>query len=259
MTPARNPVYPIILVRTAQASVLALVLHWVFHRPLTGPHALGLVFTPLLCLYFVFVFVAPWSWGLPIQTRLPTRDNAVALTFDDGPARETTPAILDTLARHGVRATFFVLGENVTRQSRPPAPHHRRRAWHRHPRQPSRAVCLAVMEKGGGRRSRRHGPLSAEPVPTPWNPSGCARRTASRHSRCPGSPRRAGCRLVAWNVNARDYQTQDAQTVAHNVLRPVKPGAIILLHDGHASQPTAAALPHILDGLRERGYRCVLL
>ena len=115
MTRARNPVYAIILVRTAQASALALALHWLFHWPLTGPHALGLVFMPLLCLYFVFVFVAPWSWGLPIQTRLPTQENVVALTFDDGPTLETTPAILDILARHGARATFFVLGENAAR------------------------------------------------------------------------------------------------------------------------------------------------
>ena len=109
----RNPVARIILTRTAQASVLALALHWLTRWPLTGPHALGLFLTPALCLYFVFVFIAPWSWGLPIQTRLRTREKAVALTFDDGPSPQTTPFVLAALREHGVKATFFVLGEAV--------------------------------------------------------------------------------------------------------------------------------------------------
>ena len=76
MRPAENPVYPIIFARTVQASVLVLALHWLLHWPLTGPRALGLFFTPALCLYFVFVFVAPWSWGLPILTRLAAATSA---------------------------------------------------------------------------------------------------------------------------------------------------------------------------------------
>ena len=111
----QNPVARIILTRTVQASVLALLLHGLTRWPLTGPHALGLLLTPALCLYFVFVFVAPWSWGLPIQTCLATREKAVALTFDDGPSPETTPLVLAALRAHGVKATFFVLGEAVDR------------------------------------------------------------------------------------------------------------------------------------------------
>ena len=75
----------------------------------------------------------------------------------------------------------------------------------------------------------------------------------------PWLARRAGCRLVAWNVNARDYQARDAAAIAQNVLRAVEAGAIILLHDGRENQATVAALPLILDGLQERGYRCVSL
>ena len=258
MTSARNPVYRIILVRTAQASALTLVLHGVFRWPLTGPHALGLVFTPLLCLYFVFVFVAPWSWGLSIRTRLPTRENVLALTFDDGPSRETTPAILDTLARHGVRATFFVLGESVAR----------------HPDLMRRIIAE-------GHAVGIHGDHHTPFVLLSWKRVGeeIARTRAAIRQACPKAgeslwlrpphgfktltlpwrARRAGCRLVAWTVNARDYQARDARAIAQNVLGAVQPGAIVLLHDGPVSQPTVAALPHVLDCLRERGYRCVLL
>ena len=42
-----------------------------------------------------------------------TEASVFALTFDDGPHRDTTPALLDVLARHGAKATFFVLGEQI--------------------------------------------------------------------------------------------------------------------------------------------------
>jgi len=63
LAPVINPVFRIVAVRTVQASVLALVVHFALHWPWAGPHALGLFLTPALCLYFVFVFVAPWTWG----------------------------------------------------------------------------------------------------------------------------------------------------------------------------------------------------
>ena len=51
----------------------------------------------------------------PNWTRLPRAASCVALTIDDGPDPEVTPAVLDLLARHGVRATFFCIGERVAR------------------------------------------------------------------------------------------------------------------------------------------------
>ena len=51
----------------------------------------------------------------PNWTRLPDGEGRVALTIDDGPDPEVTPAVLDLLARHGVRATFFCIGERVAR------------------------------------------------------------------------------------------------------------------------------------------------
>lgn len=253
-----NPVYAIILVRTAQASLLALLLHWLLHWPLIGPRALGLVFTPLLCLYFVFVFVAPWTWGLDILTRLPTRERAVALTFDDGPSPETTPAILDILRAHNTHATFFVIGEQVQR----------------HP-----DLLRRMMAEGHtvGLHADRHRPLVLLSAP--------AVRAEIRHARaavqsaCPGLPppvwlrpphgfktltlpwlaRRCGCRLVTWTLNPRDYRPQTPEMLAQTTLAALRPGAILLLHDGPANQTTIQALPLLLANLAERGYRCVPL
>ena len=58
-----NPVLRIVVLRTAQASLVAGLSHWLLGWPLTGNHALGVFLTPALCLYFVFVFVAPWAGG----------------------------------------------------------------------------------------------------------------------------------------------------------------------------------------------------
>ena len=47
--------------------------------------------------------------------RIAKREKTVYLTFDDGPIPEVTPWVLDTLGRYGVKATFFMVGENVER------------------------------------------------------------------------------------------------------------------------------------------------
>ncbi|MGD8238533.1 MAG: polysaccharide deacetylase family protein, partial [Armatimonadota bacterium] len=74
---------------------------------------------------FFPVAVAPVDWSVPrgyrgtLIRKRPRRFPAklVALTFDDGPDRKITPRILEALATHGARATFFVLGERVRRHA----------------------------------------------------------------------------------------------------------------------------------------------
>jgi len=251
-----NPVYQIIAVRTAQASLLALAAHWLLHWPLTGPHALGLFLTPALCLYFTFVFVARWSWGLPILTRLPTREKAVALTFDDGPSPETTPAVLDILRASGVRATFFVLGESVEQ-----SPNLLRRivseghavGIHGYRHRPF--VLLSV------RQVREEIRLTREAIHR-----ACSDAAVSPWLRPPHgfksfgllwAAHQAGCRLAGWSGDGRDYREGEAARVAQNILRSLRPRAVVLLHDGPGSAVVVAALPLILRGLSEQGYRCV--
>jgi peptidoglycan/xylan/chitin deacetylase (PgdA/CDA1 family) len=70
---------------------------------------------------------------------------------------------------------------------------------------------------------------------------------------------------VTWNVSAGDWATDDPALVASRVLHRVRPGSIILLHDGLDGRTTAdrsvvvAALPRILDGLKARGLEAVRL
>ncbi len=254
----QHPVYGIIIRRTLEACAAALLCHWLLRWPLTGPHALGLFLTPLLCAYFVFVFVAPWSWGLPIVTRLPIRSQEVVLTFDDGPSPEVTPLILDALHRANVRAAFFVLGE----------------AAERHP-----ALLCRIVAEGHqiGIHSYRHRPFVL--LPSRAIQTEVERTRAVILRACPDAPatdwvrpphgfkslrllwlaRRERWRLAAWSLDSRDYRESDAGRVAEIVRHGLRPGAIVLLHDGPHQAVTAEALPLILAGLTAQGYGTRLL
>ena len=254
-----NPVYRIIAVRTAQASLTALAAHWLLGWPLTGPRALGLFLTPALCLYFAFVFVGRWSWGLPILTRLPkTGKKTVALTFDDGPSLETTPAILDVLAAYGVQATFFVLGEAVER-----SPHLLRRivaeghtvGLHGYGHRPFVLMSQRQIKDEIERAREAIQRACLDAVPSPWlrPPHGF---------KSPGvlwAAHRTGLRLVGWSADGRDYQEKEPARVAQNILVSLRPGAIILLHDGPGNAATPPALRLLLRALLEQDYRGVTL
>ena len=63
-----------------------------------------------------------------------------------------------------------------------------------------------------------------------------------------------GLTTVTWNVDPQDWSRPGTMTIVSRVLAQVRPGSIILMHDGPAArEETAAALPYILDGLRARG------
>ena len=75
-------------------------------------------FIPLvffLCCCCVAPFLPRWGFFLPVISRGNAKSKGVALTFDDGPTPETTPLILKLLARHKYRATFFVVGEKAAK------------------------------------------------------------------------------------------------------------------------------------------------
>jgi peptidoglycan/xylan/chitin deacetylase (PgdA/CDA1 family) len=68
--------------------------------------------------------------------------------------------------------------------------------------------------------------------------------------------------LVAWSLHSRDTRTADPKRLAQRVLERIRPGDIVLMHDGH-DQPgrhrpaCAQAVPLILQGLSEKGLQCV--
>jgi peptidoglycan/xylan/chitin deacetylase (PgdA/CDA1 family) len=198
---------------------------------------------------------------LGIARRLDLGSGAVGLTFDDGPHRYGTPAVLDALAAVGARATFFVVGEQVRRDRglvREIAAAGHRLAVHgdRHraltlvgPRALRTDLdrCAALVAELGGRPPERYRP-----------PYGVFTPAALLEVR------RRGWTPLLWSAWGRDWRTRaTAESIAALATRGVRGGDVVLLHDAdHYSAPqswraTAAALPRILDELGVRGLRAV--
>lgn len=93
------------------AAALLIALALFFIKPVLS--AIVLLLFLLLCLSAPFFPCC--SFFLPIICRGKTGTKGVALTFDDSPSPESTPILLDLLARHGLQATFFVVGEKAAR------------------------------------------------------------------------------------------------------------------------------------------------
>jgi peptidoglycan/xylan/chitin deacetylase (PgdA/CDA1 family) len=184
-----------------------------------------------------------------------------ALTFDDGPHAQGTPAVLEILAATNARATFFLVGEQVRRN--PSLAREILAAGHaialhcdRHrnllrlaPAQVRDDLerALAAIEDGAGVR-----PVLYRP------PYGVLNAAALRMAR------QRGWRTLLWSHWGRDWEARaSADSIARLLTRGAGHGAVLLLHDADDySAPgswrrTAAALPRVIATMRERGLEAV--
>ena len=179
-----------------------------------------------------------------------------ALTFDDGPHLQGTPAVLEILARERVRATFFLVGEQVLRNPAiareiADAGHGIGLHCHRHrnllrltPRQVREDIARAheVIAAHAGRSPQLYRP-----------PYGVPNAAALRLARA------RGWRTLLWSHWGRDWEARATPaSIATRVTDGADAGAVLLLHDADDySAPgswrrTAAALPRVLQILAER-------
>jgi peptidoglycan/xylan/chitin deacetylase (PgdA/CDA1 family) len=197
----------------------------------------------------------------PTVTHGPRDSRRVALTFDDGPDPEVTPAVLDALAKHGAHATFFSIGrllvEHPGLARRLVAEGHElgNHSW-RHSRWQN---FFGAGEQGreierGAQAIAAVTGSQAKPLYRP--PIGLKSPPLAR------AATRQQLTLVAWSLHSRDTRTADPKRLAQRVLERIRPGDIVLMHDGH-DQPgrhrpaCAQAVPLILQGLSEKGLQCV--
>lgn len=189
--------------------------------------------------------------------------HAVALTFDDGPS-EWTPAILDAFAKHGGKATFFVLGvsvegrEDILRRAAAEGHELANHAFsHADPTTLDDEILRAELECTSGILEQATGRR-----PALFRPPYAAKDIrVARVARSVGlSP------TVLRSVDPADWRQTDSRPIVDGVLTAVIPGSIVCLHDGlppHTTQgtvdraPTVAAVPAILDGLHARGLAAV--
>jgi len=202
------------------------------------------------------------TWFGPVDVHGPRRGDQVALTFDDGPDPRWSERVAAVLDERGVDGTFFLVGAAIDRWPEVArrlddqghllgnhAYHHDSWRW-LDPRYPE----LDRTQRTFARRLDRCPALFRPPH---------GQRTPFVLSRADA----AGLRTVTWDVSAEDWSDSDGERVARRILAGVRPGSIVLLHDGLDGRGDAEvdrsvlleALPLILDGLEARGLTPVRL
>jgi peptidoglycan/xylan/chitin deacetylase (PgdA/CDA1 family) len=190
---------------------------------------------------------------------VPTSAKVVALTYDDGPGAGTqgTPAILALLAEHGARATFFVLGEEV--RKRPEVLRSAARAGMEIENHGDRHVNMATLGPGALRRVIAAGATAIERE-TGKRPHFLRPPFGAQDARVRAVAHAQGERVVIWSVDTRDWTNPGSGLIVQRVLGQLRPGAIVLLHDGGADRSqTVEATRQLLPALQARGYRVVTL
>lgn len=192
-----------------------------------------------------------------VVARVETTKRVVALTFDDGPNPMWTPLVQERLAQAHVPATFFLIGHDVA--SRPDLMRAELAAGSevgdhtfRHPRLTRLAAAKAQAEIRAGADAIDH---NGGRRPTLFRPP-----YGKTNDVVNAMARGQGMRVVLWDLSVEHYV--DHQPVARGVAKlvdDVRPGAIILAHDGGRSDRsrTMQALPLLISLLKARGYRFV--
>ncbi|MCI8482812.1 MAG: polysaccharide deacetylase family protein [Lachnospiraceae bacterium] len=173
----------------------------------------------------------------------------IALTFDDGPHPEYTPKMLAALKERGVKATFFLLGQEVEKYPE---------------------VVKQIQEEGHlvGNHSYRHEQLSKLSME-----QACKQVERTNELICeitgvyPSYLRppfgdwheKLDCEMnmveVLWDIDTLDWSSQNHGAIVNKVIKNIQENDIILMHDGYETSVTAAM--EIIDTLQKEGYEFV--
>jgi len=259
---SRWPVPPLLWATAAVHAGAALVL-------LAAPTQWTWVLAALALNHAVLTAVGLWPRSTALGenlVRLPATAAArreVALTIDDGPEPEVTPAVLELLEAAGARATFFCIAERALR----------------HPE-----LVREIVRRGHSVQNHSHGHRHDFSL---LGPRGFAREIqaaqsalfdltgeAPRFFRAPAGLRnpflapvlhRMGLVLASWTRRGFDTRERDPQRVLQRLTRGLAAGDILLLHDGHCARDAQGraviltVLPALLARLRQQGLVPVTL
>jgi len=187
-----------------------------------------------------------------LVNHVDTNEKVVALTYDDGPNPPYTNQLLDLLERHQVKATFFVIGQIIEK----------------HPE-----TIRLILSKGHelGNHSYSHKSLIFE---NPWFIRSEIEKTdrllrqlgvkQEIHFRAPYGRKllvlpyilaKMQKKNILWNLDSKDYEASNSEMIENYVLEQVRPGSIILMHDGGGERSrTVAATEMLIRKLQEKGY-----
>ncbi len=193
---------------------------------------------------------------------LSNRPRVIALTFDDGPNPRCTQSLLETLAKHNVKATFFLIGRYVKEQ-------------------PDLAKNIAVAGHSIGNHTFTHPKLiftsnnrtrqelqqcedaltqAVGPHSNLFRPPFGGRRPSTLRI-----ARELGLVPVMWNVTGWDWNAPPSGQIVQKVSKQIRGGDIILLHDGgHLApgadrEPTVKATDHLIERYKSEGFEFVTI
>jgi peptidoglycan/xylan/chitin deacetylase (PgdA/CDA1 family) len=177
----------------------------------------------------------------------------IALTFDDGPSEKLTPKLLDLLAKHNIKATFFVIGENAAEH--PEIVARAAREGHEIGNHSWSHPNLAKMSDEAVRRQLRQTDDAIRQAtgkrPTLIRPpygNLSQRQKQWIHDEF-------GYRVVLWDVDPLDWKRPGPTVVCHRIVSETRPGSIVLSHDIHPG--TIEAMGNTLDQLEAKGFKFV--
>jgi len=188
-------------------------------------------------------------WSVPSSTKL------VALTFDDGPHPVTTPRLVDLLGRYRARATFFLIGVNVSRHE--DLVHQIVEGGHElgnHLLADYPSILLSAAEfqaqlLEADATLRRFGTIRYFRPGSGFFTARMLRIAAHHRYRC-----------ALGTITTLDIDSRNPQSVARRIVKKVRPGDIVVLHEGSPDRfRVVAAVESVLADLTARGYRFVTL
>ena len=179
--------------------------------------------------------------------KIPSSEKVIYLTFDDGPIPEVTPWVLDQLEQFDASATFFCVGDNITKNPE---------------------VFDLVLQKGHAVGNHTHNHVSGwltDNIPYYHNVRKCATQVKSDLFRPPYGRLKPHqiqflqrhYKIIMWDVLSGDFDTTITPEKCYmNVIQNTNPGSIIVFHDSvKAKNNLEYALPRALSYFSDKGYR----
>ena len=222
---------------------------------------LPLLVGALLASFFIVCLGVFWprlSLFGPFICRGESSKRWVTLTFDDGPDARSTPALLELLQEARVEAAFFAVGKRVVAE---------------------RELAARIVREGHLLENHSFAHSNATNFFTiPRLQADLAQAQAAVQSATGSAPnffrppmglsnpnvfhaaRVLGLKVIGWTARGFDTQVHDPERIVRRIVRQLKPGAIILLHDGNIpAERLVVTVKLLLAKLHERGYEVVRL
>lgn len=213
---------------------------------------IGAAYTLLLFYGSYFVgsqfFMKTWCKG-------PTRSKQIAITFDDGPLPEHTPAVLNILKAHNVKATFFCIGKNINaNQALLAQIDEDGHLIGNHSYEHSFWFDLKSASKMKAELQQTHGlirQITGKEIKWFRPPYGVTNPNLAKAAKA------MNYEAIGWNVRSMDTVVKDSADLLQKMKKRLQPGAVLLFHDTHKT--TVDMLPFFLQFVKEQHYEVVPL